>query len=86
MLKITVRIEGMMCGMCEAHTNDAIREAFGVSKVISSHEDKQTIIITKEDIEDSKIKAVVEGIGYEVLSIKREDYEKKGILSSIFKK
>ena len=86
MLKITVRIEGMMCGMCEAHTNDAIREAFGVSKVISSHEDKQTIIITKEDIEDSKIKAVVEGIGYEVLSIKREDYEKKGILSSILKK
>ncbi len=86
MLKITVGIEGMMCGMCESHTNDAIRNAFGVSKVVSSHEDKETIIITKEDIDDSKIKGVVEGIGYEVTSITRENYEKKGILSSIFKK
>lgn len=86
MLKITVGIEGMMCGMCEAHTNDAIRNAFGVSKVVSSHEDKETIIITKEDIDDSKIKGVVEGIGYEVTSIKRENYEKKGFLSSILKR
>ena len=86
MLKIIVGIEGMMCGMCEEHTNNAIREAFGVSKVISSHEDKETIIITKEDIEDSKIKGVVEGIGYEVTFIKRENHEKKGILSSILKR
>ena len=25
MLKITVKVDGMMCGMCEAHVNDAVR-------------------------------------------------------------
>ena len=25
MIKTTLRIDGMMCGMCEAHVNDAIR-------------------------------------------------------------
>ena len=27
MLKITVGVDGMMCGMCENHINDAIRKA-----------------------------------------------------------
>ena len=28
MEKVTVKIDGMMCGMCEAHICDAIRKAF----------------------------------------------------------
>lgn len=40
MLKITVSIEGMACGMCEAHINDTIRNAFQVKKVASSHTKK----------------------------------------------
>ena len=27
MIKTTMKIEGMMCGMCEAHVCDAIRKA-----------------------------------------------------------
>ncbi len=30
MVKITVGIEGMACGMCEAHINEAVRNAFRV--------------------------------------------------------
>ena len=37
MVKITLEVEGMACGMCEAHVNDAIRKAFPVKKVTSSH-------------------------------------------------
>ena len=37
MVKTTLKIDGMMCGMCEAHMNDAIRAAFKVKKVTSSH-------------------------------------------------
>ena len=37
MQKITLEIDGMMCGMCESHINDAIRKAFSVKKVSSSH-------------------------------------------------
>ena len=33
MIKMTVGIEGMACGMCEAHVNEAIRNTFRVKKV-----------------------------------------------------
>ena len=32
MEKITVKIEGMMCGMCEAHINDVIRRIYPKAK------------------------------------------------------
>lgn len=38
MQEITVGVDGMMCGMCESHVNDAVRAAFPtVKKVSSSH-------------------------------------------------
>ena len=37
MIKTTVKVDGMMCGMCESHVNEAIRNAFKVKKVNSSH-------------------------------------------------
>ena len=38
MTKTTLKIDGMMCGMCEAHVNDAIRKAVpDATKVKSSH-------------------------------------------------
>ena len=30
MVKITLDIDGMACGMCEAHVNNALRNAFAV--------------------------------------------------------
>ena len=32
MVKTILKIDGMMCGMCEAHINDCIRRAFDVKK------------------------------------------------------
>ena len=46
MLKITLGVDGMMCGMCESHVNDAVRKAFPVKKVTSSHGKGQTVILT----------------------------------------
>ena len=34
MQKITLKIDGMMCGMCESHINDAIRRAYESAKPI----------------------------------------------------
>ena len=36
MIKITIEVEGMSCGMCEAHINEVVRRIEGVKKVISS--------------------------------------------------
>lgn len=39
MIKTTLKIDGMMCGMCESHMNDVIRKNFKVKKVTSSARD-----------------------------------------------
>ncbi len=83
MLKITLKIEGMMCGMCEAHTNEAIQNAWKVKKVTSSHKDDRTIIITENDISDEELAKVIEKAGYKLISVTREPYEKKGLLSKL---
>ena len=46
MIKTTVKVDGMMCGMCESHVNDAVRKAFQVDKVTSSHSKGETVIIS----------------------------------------
>ena len=45
MWKYTVHVEGMMCGMCESHVNDAVRKAFPVKKVTSSRSRNETTVI-----------------------------------------
>jgi len=78
MTKTTLKIEGMMCGMCEAHVNDAIRKAFQVEKVSSSHSKNQTEIISKEPLDEELIKTTIAATGYELKDIQSEPYEKKG--------
>ena len=85
MVKITVGVEGMACGMCEAHINDAVRNEFPVKKVTSSQKKKQTVIIAEEDIPEQKIKDVIGKAGYEAVSVKSEPYEKKGLFSAFGK-
>ena len=51
MVKTTLGIDGMMCGMCESHMNDAIRNNFDVKKVTSSHSKKQTEVISEEALD-----------------------------------
>lgn len=75
MFKITAKVEGLMCGNCERHVNEAINEAFSVKKVNSSHTDKETVILTKEDLDTEKIKAVIEEAGYLVTDITKETYK-----------
>lgn len=79
MLKITVRVDGMMCGMCESHVNDAVRKAFPVKKVTSSHSKGETVILTETEIDEAELRAAIGQTGYEVLGVKTEPYEKKGL-------
>lgn len=81
MVRITLGIEGMVCGMCEAHINEAVRNAFQVKKVTSSHTKKQTVIITEQDIPEQELRDIVAKAGYDVVSADSEPYEKKGLLS-----
>ena len=71
MIKTTLRIGGMMCGMCEAHVNDAIRARFNVKKVTSSH---------AKALDETALRAAIAGTGYELKSLNSEEYKKKGFL------
>lgn len=79
MEKLTLKIDGMMCGMCEAHVNDVIRRSFAVKKVTSSHFKGITEILTDADLSDEALNAAVKGTGYTLTSVTREPYEKKGL-------
>lgn len=85
MVKTTLKIDGMMCGMCEAHINDAVRAAFSVKKVSSSHTKGECIIISEDGIDKNKLSDVIKNTGYTLLSVSSEPYEKKGLLSFLKK-
>ena len=85
MIKITVEVEGMKCPMCEKHTNDAIKEAFDVNSVSSSHKENKTEILTDTDIPDEKIIEAISKTGYTIGAITREEVKKTGFFAK-FKK
>ena len=80
MYKTTVDVEGMMCGMCESHINDAVRAAVNPTKVTSSRKKKVTEIISENELDEEAVKKAIADTGYEVKGYKSEPYEKKGKL------
>ena len=72
MVKVTVNVEGMMCGHCEAHVNEAIKKAFGVEEVVSSHESNTTVFTAPEKVDEDKIRQTIKDAGYEVTGITQE--------------
>ena len=72
MVKVTVNVEGMMCGHCEAHVNEAIKKAFGAEDVVSSHESNTTVFTAPERVDEDKIRATIKEAGYEVTGITQE--------------
>lgn len=79
MVKMTVGIDGMSCGMCETHINDAIRRQFVVKKVSSSHSKGQTEIIAQNPLNEESLRKAISETGYKVLSVKVEPYVKRGL-------
>ena len=86
MQQYTLKIDGMMCGMCESHVNENIRNAFSVKKVTSSHSKGETIILTEEDLDENKLKEIIDKTGYQLISVSKSPYEKKKGLFSFLKK
>lgn len=77
MVKVIAKVEGMACGMCEAHVNEAVKKAFAVKEVTSSHKDNVTEIIAEAALDEAKVKEVIEAEGYTVLGVSTEEYKKK---------
>lgn len=82
MIKTTVKVDGMMCGMCEAHVADAIRNAFpDAKKVSASRAKKEATFLSEEAPDEQAIKDVIAATGYDFISVSSEEYKKKGLFS-----
>ena len=85
MVKTIVKVDGMMCGMCEAHINDAVRAAFPVQKVSSSHTKGETVIVSGQPLDEAKLRAAIDATGYRAVSVERADGRKKGLFAWLHK-
>ena len=64
----TLKIEGMMCGHCEATVKKALEAIGGVESAVVSHTNG-TAVVTAEGVGDDVLKDAVVAQGYEVLGI-----------------
>ena len=62
----TIKIEGMQCNHCKMSVEKALSSIEGVTKVEVSLENKTAIIESQKEIDDSKIKQVIEETGFKV--------------------
>ena len=79
MIKYTFKIDGMKCGMCEAHVCDIIRKNIEAKKIKASHKKNEASFVLDNDADISKVIEQIKAMGYNVLDVKTEEYNKKFI-------
>ena len=79
MYRYTLEVDGMMCGMCEAHVNETVRKNFDVKKVKSSVNKRETVIECENLLDEDKLKKAIDDTGYSVINIYKEEIGKKGL-------
>lgn len=63
----TLKIEGMMCGHCEAHVRQALEALPGVESAAVSHESGTAVVTLSADVSDEVLKKAVTDAGYTVV-------------------
>ena len=80
MLKTALKIDGMMCSMCEAHIQDVIRKSVsGAKKVSASHSRGEASFLSEEAPDAAALKAAIDATGYTCLGVESAPYERKGL-------
>ena len=84
MFKTTLKIEGMMCGMCEAHISDVIRKKVpDAKKVSASHSKGVATFLSEAEPSKEELKNAIAETGYTCLEVNVETYVKKGLFGII---
>ena len=81
MIETIVQVDGMMCGMCESHINDAVRSHFQVKKVSSC----QTVSQSQEPLDREQLVRVINDTGYQAGEVESRPLEKRGLLGRLKK-
>lgn len=87
MFKNTLKIDGMMCSMCEAHVNDVIRKVVpDAKKVSSSHAKGESTFVSESQPDEETLRNAIAETGYKLLEMTSEVGEQKGFLGKLFGK
>ncbi|MCD7848183.1 MAG: heavy metal translocating P-type ATPase [Oscillospiraceae bacterium] len=70
-MTVTMKIEGMMCGHCEARVKKTLEAIPGVSSAEVSHTAGTAVVTLSTPVDDSVLKKAVEEQDYKVVSINR---------------
>ena len=80
MIKTTLKIDGMMCSMCEAHIQEVLRKSVsGAKKVSASHSRGEASFLSEEAPDAAALKAAIDATGYSCLGVESAPCEKKGL-------
>lgn len=80
MYKTTLKIDGMICGMCEAHIADVIRKTISDAKKLSvSHTKGMATFLSENEPSKDDLTQAIAATGYACLSVDIETYAKKGL-------
>ncbi len=63
----TMKIEGMMCGHCEARVKKCLEDLPQVDQAVVSHTAGTAVVTLNSDIRDDTLRKAVEDQGYTVL-------------------
>lgn len=78
--KITLAIDGMMCGMCEAHIRDVIRQTVpNARKVAASRGKGEASFLTETAVDEEALRAAIAATGYACTRVTTAPYEKRGL-------
>ncbi len=69
-MKKTMKIEGMMCGHCEATVKKSLEALSGVAEAVVSHENGTAVVKLNGDVSNDELKNAVEAKDYKVIGIK----------------
>ena len=59
MVETILKIDGMMCGMCESHINDVVRKTANIQKVSSSHTKGETVILSEQPLDIEALRRAI---------------------------
>ncbi len=69
-MKKQLSIEGMSCGHCVKHVEEALKEIGGVASVAVDLAKKSAVVEVSDAVADAQLKEAVEEAGYDVVDIK----------------
>ncbi len=71
MIKTTLKIDGMMCSMCEAHVCETIRRTVPAAKKVKANRTRgEATFLTEEPVDETAVGAAVTATGYACLGAK----------------